>query len=247
MPGLRLSAGRRGLRAGIGPRAARIHVGSGRTGVSTGVGPLTMWAPLGGSSGRRAGHTSLASYERQVRAAERQQAQEEKRREIAELGRLIESMRSVHREEFGSAVRPVVPSPSVPAEEISASLRAAAETRLGRRWRRASDATKALVEDAIVLEIGRRRAIARGEQVVAQAAADAAFDQLVRNDPASVVAALDAAYEDNGCPSAPIDVDGDEATVLMLLGHPSEMPDRHPSVTPVGKPTLRRWNHTEAA
>ena len=35
MPGVRLSASPRGLRMGLGPRAARIHVGSGRPTIST--------------------------------------------------------------------------------------------------------------------------------------------------------------------------------------------------------------------
>src|SRR5689334_1754194 len=72
-PGVRISASSRGVRAGIGPRAARVHVGSGRTGFSTGVGPVTYYTS--GSSRRRArGRApSLAAYERQVRAAERQE------------------------------------------------------------------------------------------------------------------------------------------------------------------------------
>jgi hypothetical protein len=52
MPGLRISASSRGIRAGVGPRIARVHVGAGRTGVSTGLGPFGAYTSLRG--GRRA-------------------------------------------------------------------------------------------------------------------------------------------------------------------------------------------------
>jgi hypothetical protein len=71
-PGVRISASSRGLRAGVGPRVARVHVGSGRTGFSTGAGPLTYYTG-GGRGGRTAGGSSVAAYERQVRAAQRQE------------------------------------------------------------------------------------------------------------------------------------------------------------------------------
>lgn len=45
--GIRISASKRGLRAGIGPRAARVHVGGGRPSVSTGAGPFTYWHTVG--------------------------------------------------------------------------------------------------------------------------------------------------------------------------------------------------------
>src|SRR5437868_6194553 len=56
MPGVRIRASSRGLSAGIGPRAARVHVGTRGVGVSTGAGPFGAYAHLGGGSrGRRTG------------------------------------------------------------------------------------------------------------------------------------------------------------------------------------------------
>lgn len=47
---------KRGVRFGIGPRAARMHVGAGRPTVSTGWGPFTIWEPIGRKrSARRRG------------------------------------------------------------------------------------------------------------------------------------------------------------------------------------------------
>jgi hypothetical protein len=37
---------RRGVRARIGPRWARLHIGAGGAGVSTGAGPVTWYRPL---------------------------------------------------------------------------------------------------------------------------------------------------------------------------------------------------------
>lgn len=51
MPGVRIRASSRRVRAGASPRAARLHVGRGRTGFSTGVGPVSYY-----TSGRQ--HTS---------------------------------------------------------------------------------------------------------------------------------------------------------------------------------------------
>jgi hypothetical protein len=42
-PGIRIRWSRRGVRVGIGPRFARVHVGSGRPGISTGAGPVTLY------------------------------------------------------------------------------------------------------------------------------------------------------------------------------------------------------------
>ena len=45
-PGVKVRITRRGVRWAIGPRAARLRVGSGGTGVSTGAGPVSWYRPL---------------------------------------------------------------------------------------------------------------------------------------------------------------------------------------------------------
>ena len=45
-PGLKVRVTRRGVRWGIGPRAARLHAGAGGKGVSTGAGWWTWYKPL---------------------------------------------------------------------------------------------------------------------------------------------------------------------------------------------------------
>ena len=46
MPGVKVRLTRRGVRWGIGPRAARVHFGAGGAGVSTGAGPFTAYRGL---------------------------------------------------------------------------------------------------------------------------------------------------------------------------------------------------------
>lgn len=65
-PGVRVRVGRRGVRMGIGPRVARVHLGSGRPGLSTGIGPFGAYTSLG-SSGRRPSHPTDSRQRQQTR------------------------------------------------------------------------------------------------------------------------------------------------------------------------------------
>jgi HEAT repeat protein len=121
-PGVRLRASSRGFSAGLGPRAARVHVGTRGVGVSTGVGPFGAYSHLGGASRRRSSsrggggysyagpsRASLAALEREARQAEK----------AAEIGRVIAIERelvSVHLEEFSTSTARVLPEPSAPDE-----------------------------------------------------------------------------------------------------------------------------------
>jgi hypothetical protein len=51
---LRVSASRRGVRFGVGPRVMRVHVGGGRRpGISSGAGPFSIYETLGKKRRRR--------------------------------------------------------------------------------------------------------------------------------------------------------------------------------------------------
>ena len=119
-PGVRVRASSRGLSAGIGPRAARVHVSSRGVGVSSGVGPFSTYTSLsggrrstGGGSRRSAGPTkaSLTARERELRAAQREA-------DIEKVEWLEKSLIEVHRQSFEPARRmelsppdPVDPDP----------------------------------------------------------------------------------------------------------------------------------------
>jgi HEAT repeat protein len=122
MPGVRIRASSRGFSAGIGPRAARVHVGTRGVGVSSGVGPFSAYGHLGGGTRRRssggggggggARRTAYAGPSRTTLAAlEREARQAEKAEQIRRVTELERRLVTVHRERFPAAERIVVPAP----------------------------------------------------------------------------------------------------------------------------------------
>ncbi|HET7589551.1 MAG TPA: DUF4236 domain-containing protein [Solirubrobacterales bacterium] len=130
-PGVRVRASSRGLSAGFGPRAARVHVGSRGVGVSSGVGPFSTYQHLSGGSrsGARSGvrrstggptKASIAAYERQLKAAQREA-------DIERVAALERELVSAHRESFPKAARNVLPPPeAVDSQPIRVELEAQA-------------------------------------------------------------------------------------------------------------------------
>lgn len=116
-PGVRVRASSRGFSAGIGPRAARVHVGTRSVGVSSGVGPFSAYSHIGGGSRGRSGgsrvggggyssrgpsRTTLAALEREARRAEKEQ-------EIAQIEAIERALVDVHRAPFPSPARRQLP------------------------------------------------------------------------------------------------------------------------------------------
>jgi hypothetical protein len=88
--------------------------------------------------------------------------------------------------------------------------------------------------------IARRTAELEARHAAEQATADAAYGALLANDHGAVMGALEAAFEDNEHPAVPIDCADGAATVVVVFGPVSAMPDQTAAVTPTGRPTLRR-------
>lgn len=109
-PGVRIRASSRGISAGVGPRAARVHVGTRGVGVSSGVGPFSTYSHLGGggrqSSGGAASRptyrgptkASAAAYERELRAAEREA-------DIEKVAAMEKALVTVHAQSLPRAAR----------------------------------------------------------------------------------------------------------------------------------------------
>lgn len=114
-PGVRVRASSRGISAGVGPRAARVHVGPRGVGVSTGVGPFSAYSHLGGGGkstrrvatrpvGRGPTQASIRVRERELREAELQADQEK-------LAAIERKLVSVHAQAFPAATRVELPLP----------------------------------------------------------------------------------------------------------------------------------------
>jgi hypothetical protein len=128
-PGVRIRASSRGVSAGVGPRAARVHVGTRGVGVSSGIGPVSAYSRLGGGGHpkasrarpRSAGPTraAVAAAARDLRAAERDA-------DIEQIKALERRLVSVHAETFPPAEQIILPPPEpVDPEPIRAELEAA--------------------------------------------------------------------------------------------------------------------------
>jgi hypothetical protein len=122
-PGVRVGVSSHGVRAGIGPRIARVHVGTGRTGFSSGLGPFSVYGAVGGKGRRKSSHTSGgrgsgrpsgAALERQAAAARRTQAEADKAREAQRLAAIFQEIISLHRHDFPPVERLVAPMPQLP-------------------------------------------------------------------------------------------------------------------------------------
>lgn len=241
MPGVRIRASSRGISAGLGPRVARVHVGTRGVGVSSGIGPFSAYSRIGGGS-RPSPRPSLAAYEREVRRAQRQQEFDS----WLELNRRLVDFGEVHLRSFPAAQRPTVSPESVDRAAILA--RCENEATAGIPWhkraqrRLAKESAAAQAEQEAQAEEARRREAAAQEQAMF----DEDWQQLLANDPERVLAALEQAFADNDAPAAAIDCDGNQTTLVMRLPAPEAVvPERMVAETPTGRPTTRKRSKTE--
>lgn len=237
LPGLRISASSRGIRAGVGPRLARVHVGSGGLGLSTGAGPVTAYT--GAMGGRGSGRRSLTAYERDVRRLEREQ-------QFEQALALEEQLLSVHREHFAPAQPPEAPAVkpvdlrALEREHVRRAVRGISWFKRAER-RAAKHSAREQAAGAAARQ-GQERIYERERH---QARLDEEWKNLNENDPETVVAALEAAFADNAAPAAPLDCRGSRVTVTVVYGPSSLIPEHRPERTPTGRPSLKRRTQTE--
>lgn len=114
-PGVRICASSRGISAGVGPRAARVHVGTRGVGVSSGVGPLSAYSPLGGGGRGSSGGAQRASYggatKASIAAREREAKAAARETDINRVAALEKALISVHGASFPEAERVTLPPP----------------------------------------------------------------------------------------------------------------------------------------
>lgn len=80
----------------------------------------------------------------------------------------------------------------------------------------------------------------RKQQAAYQTELDTWWAALQKNDPATVLGALAEAFEDNEAAAAPVGVEGDEVSVVVLAPSESIVPERMPGTTPSGNLSLRK-------
>ncbi len=222
-PGIRLGVTQRGLRASLGPRSARLHVGAGRPGLSTGAGPLTYYQPLSGSSGSSgaAGKAKLL------------QAQQ--------VNAVWDRLLNVQHDAFGPA-KPKVIAPPVPPslreytrDQIKIALRGTPWWRLLARHHRKTEVRRQAAADysGVVDRIAQ-------DYQQAQDCEQQRWNLLLANDPLVTMQQLDEAFADNDMPSTPIGIEGTEASIAVLAPAASSLPERIGGVTDAGNVSLRR-------
>jgi hypothetical protein len=153
---------------------------------------------------------------------------------------------SAHLEEFTPAAAPVPPAPTpVDPKVLRRTLRRRALEHIP-RWKSWDRFTARRQADerfpAALQEEAARRA---EEHAAAQAASEAEWARLTSGDRATVIAALEAAFEDSISPAAPIDSTGTTATVVISFPPSTMVPERKQATTPSGKPTLHKRTKAE--
>lgn len=232
-----------GFRVG---RGVRVYGGGRGLGVSVGTGPVRYYKHFGGGT-RSRGPTqaSIVAHERQVRQAQRLQEIQG----VIDLDRQLIALCQAHQQEFEPAERPVAPLPEpVNEREIKKRLEREATAGLSafkfgeRRAAKRESLTR--LEDEIRAEEARRAQAA--QQLQAQL--DDQWGRLQANDAATVLAALEAAFEDNEAPAAAVSCRDDRVDIVVRWSPVGDVvPERKAAVTPSGQPTIRKRSKTEQA
>jgi hypothetical protein len=250
-PGVRVRASSRGVRVGVGPRIARVHVGtSGRAGFSSGVGPFSVYTSVGGHKRRgsqsRSTGPSQAALQRQAAAARRAQADADKAREAQRLAEVFHEIRDVHKQEFPPVQRPVAQPPAMPdPAQVRARREHHALQGIGifKRAERAAARRRAAADAEAELAYLWHQA--QAEAARAQAELDRQWALLAGNDPDVVFDTLAEAFADNEAAAVPVGIDGSEVSLVVVCPGESAVPERMPGLTQAGNLTLRKLTKAE--
>lgn len=238
-PGLRIRVSSRGVRAGIGPRALRLHVGTGRPGVSTGIGPFGAYTSL--VPRIRPTHYSTGQLSRDVGTYRTRLTSYEKAEAAAQISTVVSGVMNLHRVEFPASTRLVAPAEPAPDRmQILARNKAAALRGLSVFARRERKVAIERAEQQTEHELAQMTRHSAEERAARQRYLDEQWAALVSNDPQMVLATLAAAFEDNDATAVPVGIEGGMASIAVLVPGEQAIPDRLPSTTPAGNLSLRQ-------
>jgi hypothetical protein len=233
-PGLRIGPSRRGLRTAFGPKPTSVHLGSGRSG----SGPFSYWADISAQEHHPQGTVAnrpvdLAALDSRIRTAGRPA-------EIAEAAGIEAAIITAHLEPYPLLTSPVVAAPAaVDSKAVATELRSQALFRLGRRRTGARRRAGHDAADGTAAEVAQRREHAEGEYQATREEAATRYEALMANEPEDVLGALEAVFERGETPAAPIDCEGDTASVVLRLSPLSAVPSAKPVIPRKGKATLQ--------
>jgi hypothetical protein len=247
-PGVRIRTSRYGMRASIGPRAARVHVGGGyRPTVSTGAGPVTLYSAIGRTPARRqrsvprsTGHRSTTTAHTPRTATQAELNRTRKAYEAQQIATALQHLLALPRGSWPPARPPVAP-PSPPPDEAAITARHEREATAGIGWFHHRDRQQALAaaDVAAAREIEAARVQATAARDRAQQQLDHQWSALCANEVDVVLATLAEAFADNEVPAAATAVTGDRVYAAVLVGGLEVIPDRLPSRTEAGNLSLR--------
>lgn len=245
-PGVRVRASSRGVRTSLGPRVARLHLGSGRPAVSTGTGPVGYYTSIGGSRDRTS--SGGGSARQQVAAATRQRVLADKTAEAERLRQAFAAIAALHREEFPAARRLVAPPPPDPPIRQFRDLYRQQAVRGISFFDRAArrEALKAAEGRVDAAVLSARAELAR-QAAQHQADFDADWAALLACEPDIVLHVLNDAFANNQAPAAAVGIEGNEISLLVVVPPERVVPDRKPGLTAAGNISLKKLTKTEAA
>ncbi|WP_394941099.1 DUF4236 domain-containing protein [Psychromicrobium sp. YIM B11713] len=245
-PGIRISASSRGLRTSIGNNSGRVSFGAGATYTSAKVGGIRI-SQYHSSSGKvtRGGNSraSIAQLEKAQRAATLEA-------QINKLAAIEHGLVTLHFEEFPSAApHQVTPPLLTDAELLSRQWQNTAAKKISFFKRSARKTARFEADQAARIEAHRVDTANQQEYERQLAAANHQWQLLLAHEPQTVVSVLDQAFSDNSSEATCIDAGVEEnkryATVVVIFGPASVIPERTPSTTPSGKATTRKRTKTE--
>lgn len=217
-----------------------MHVGGGgRTGVSTGAGPFTYYTSGGGGSGRTRSAGSGGPTKAQI-------AQAAKEEEFQRLRDELRSILEIHRVTFPKAEKPLVPH-TQPTDLRIFTQQREKELLTGISILKRAERKAAKEKARELAERDRQAEMQRiaNDHAEAQEQADRAWAQLTANDPETVIATVDAAFEDNEAPAAPVDVEDATLSLVVLAPTIEDIPEQKPALTPSGKATVKKMTKKE--
>lgn len=232
-PGVRIRLTGRGVRASIGPRVARVHIGAGGPGVSTGAGAVSLYHRLGTPSPRSARPCPR-------KAVPPDTVPPADTREAVYTHLLQQYMAPPLLNELAP------PVPMEPVDERAIAARALREAlqevpawNLRARLRARRQARAAAPD---LCAAAWRTATKQHQEE--RAAVVAAWDALSALEPETTQATLTAAFTALEIPAVCTEVDGAHASLLLWTPDLHVVPERSRTWTPTGRPSTHLLTKT---